>query len=63
MFANRSCRTGVLGIQETMYTLKKYTAREMVIIYDNSAGARCEHHSRKYNLAAAINASLVISNL
>ena len=40
MFANRSCRTVVLGIEETIYTLKKYTARETVIIYDNSAGAQ-----------------------
>ena len=35
MFANRSRRTVVLGIEKTIYTLKKYAAREMVIIYDN----------------------------
>ena len=58
MFANRSCRTVVLGIAETIYTLKKYTAREMVITYDDSVGARCEHQLRIYNLRFGVHCPL-----
>ena len=53
MFANRSCRTVVLGIEETIYTLKKYTARETVIVYDNSADAQLPNLSRETKFSGA----------